>query len=183
MSATALTSTTLVAHETAEFNRKRKAQERDEFTTEVGSMEYIEQQRAAVEEWERQREARMSVEERELRRKHVANVEEQLKRFENGDINARALIGNIASKTGEMNTDNLWDCPEREPMPPRPRSPPSTLPSWPGKRVAPCSPISLSRPSSPAYEPTSPSYSPTSPKYTAALRTDESGKMYAVRLE
>ena len=51
---------------------KRKAQERDEFTGKVGSMEYIEQQRAAVEEWERQREARMGVEERELRRKPSA---------------------------------------------------------------------------------------------------------------
>ena len=171
------------ANETAEFSHKRKAQERDEFTGEVGSMEYIEQQRAAVEEWERQREARMGVEERETRRKHVGKVEEQLKRFEDGDINARTFLGNIAGMGDAMEADNLWGCPEREPMPPRPRAPPSPLPSWPGRRVAPCSPISLSRPSSPAYEPTSPSYSPTSPKYTAALRTDESGKMYAVRLE
>ena len=171
------------ASETTEFSHKRKAQERDEFTGQVGSMEYIEQQRAAVDAWERQSAARMGDEERQLRRKHVGNVEDQLKRFEDGDINARTLLGNIAEMSGVMNTDKLWDCPEREPMPPRPRAPPSPLPSWPGRRVAPCSPISTSRPSSPSYEPTSPSYSPTSPKYTAALRTDESGEMYAVRLE
>lgn len=164
MSATTLTSTALAAAETAEFKRKRKAQERDEFTGEVGSMAYIEQQRAAVEEWERQSEARMGAEERAARRKHVGKVEEQLKRFEDGDINARTFLSNIAEMSGEMNTDKLWDCPEREPMPPRPRAPPSPLPSWPGRRVAPCSPISLSRPSSPAYVPTSPSYSPSSPE-------------------
>ena len=46
----------------------------------------------------------------------------------------------------------------------------NTWPGWPGKLVAPCSPISpsspRSRPSSPAYIPTSPSYSPTSPSYS-----------------
>lgn len=46
----------------------------------------------------------------------------------------------------------------------------NTWPGWPGKLVAPCSPISpsspRSRPSSPAYRPTSPSYSPTSPSYS-----------------
>lgn len=150
---------------------------------EVGSMEYIEQQRAAVDQWERQREERVGAEEREARRKHVGNVEDQLKRFEDGDINARTLVNNIANMRGDMEADNLWCCSGREPMPPRPRAPPSPLPSWPGKRVSPCSPISLSCPSSPAYVPTSPSYSPTSPKYTAELRTDESGKLYAVRLE
>jgi hypothetical protein len=152
-----------------EFTHKRKLQERDEFTADVDSLKYGAQQRAALDAWERQKEVRMSSKEREARRKHVGKVEEQLKRFEDGDINARTFLINIAEMSGEMNTDKLWDCPEREPMQPRPRSPPSPRTYWPGKRVAPCSPISLSRSNFPTYRPTSPSYSPTSPSYKPGM--------------
>lgn len=157
------------ADERAEFNHKRKAQERDEFTSEVGSLEYIAQQRASMEEWDREWEARMPTEEREKRRKTVGNIEGQLKRFEDGDINARTLVNNIAHMRGDMEADKIWSVPEREEMRPRPRAPPSPLPSWPGRRTRPCSPISLSSPPpSPSYRPTSPSYSPTSPNYCPA---------------
>lgn len=161
---------------TNEFDRKRKAQERDEFTADVDSFEYGAQQRAAVDAWERQREARMSAEEREARRKVVGDVEHHLKRFDEGDINARTFLGCLS---GMSFPPSVWSCEERDEMPPRPRAPPSPRTYWPGKRVAPCSPISLSRPNSPNYEPTSPSYSPTSPNYTIV---DEKGDTRAERL-